>query len=121
VFIENLSHLTNLTQLSIEDNGISSLRGFESLLNLMELCILSLSYSLLFLTSSDIGNNKISDPKEVINLRNLQKLIIIDLAGNPLCISPNYRLYVIYRLARLKVHSSHGLFKSRSSMALALM
>ena len=51
----------------------------------------------------DIGNNKIADIRDVLNLRNLPKLIILDLAGNPLCISPNYRLYVIYRLSRLKV------------------
>lgn len=36
-------------------------------------------------------------------LKSLPKLIILDLAGNPVCANPDYRLYTLFRVKRLKV------------------
>eukprot|EP00959_Pyramimonas_sp_CCMP1952_P177809 3716235-Pyramimonas_sp.AAC.1 len=52
-----------------------------------------------------IGNNHVCEMREVQQLRDLPKLIILDLLGNPLCQSQDYRLYVIYHLRKLKVRS----------------
>ena len=68
--LQNLDELQKLTQLSIEDNEISSLKGISVLTNLMELYI---------------GNNKISSLKEVLHLRSLKRLIILDVSGNDIC------------------------------------
>ncbi|GFR51283.1 hypothetical protein Agub_g13641 [Astrephomene gubernaculifera] len=67
--LEALTGLTGLVQLSVEDNELASLSGVERLTNLMEL------YA---------GNNRITELREVQRLRDMPKLIILDLAGNPL-------------------------------------
>lgn len=83
-----LESLTRLVQLSVEDNQLTSFAGLSSLRNLMEL------YA---------GNNRVRGPKELLKLKDLPKLIILDLCGNPVCAAPRYRLYTIYHLRRLKV------------------
>lgn len=60
----------NLTQLSLENNEISRLDGLEEMQCLMELYV---------------GNNLISDVKETIKLKELQRLIILDISGNIMC------------------------------------
>mmetsp|Transcript_24462 Transcript_24462/g.61912 ORF Transcript_24462/g.61912 Transcript_24462/m.61912 type:complete len:537 (-) Transcript_24462:1523-3133(-) len=92
--IENLDGLNLVTQLSLEDNEISSLAGLSKLTNLMELYI---------------GNNKIAQRKEVQQLKEMPKLIILDLLGNPLCEDPEYRHYSIYHLKHLKVLDGKGI------------
>jgi hypothetical protein len=86
--IENLDVLENLTQLSLEDNEITSLRGLASAKKLMELYI---------------GNNKIENLKEIQHLKSLPKLTILDMTGNEVTRMPEYRLYVVYYLRRVKV------------------
>lgn len=78
----------NLVMLSIEDNEIQSLSALSGLYQLMELYI---------------ANNKIKLIKEILHLRRLSKLIILDLSGNPLTKDPTYRVYLIYQLRVLKV------------------
>lgn len=56
-----------MTQLSLENNEISRLDGLEDLQCLMELYV---------------GNNLINDVKETIKLKDLQRLIILDISGN---------------------------------------
>ena len=64
--IENIDQLENLIQLSLEDNEIISIANMNSFLtslkNLMELYL---------------GNNRISEFKEMKLLKNLSKLIIL--------------------------------------------
>ena len=86
--LHNLEPLTHLTQLSLENNMISSLAGLAHLSSLMELYI---------------GNNEVHELPEVDHLKSLPKLIIVDLSGNQLCNAPNYRLYTLFRIRRLKV------------------
>jgi Leucine-rich repeat (LRR) protein len=50
-----------------------------------------------------IGNNLMDELKEVLNLKLLPKLIILDLSGNSLCKEGNYRVYCIFHLRKLKV------------------
>ena len=86
--IEGLDHLMNLTQLSLEDNELFTLGGIGRIVNLMELYI---------------GNNKIKDIKEIHHLKENGKLIILDLSGNSMTKEPDYRLYSIFHLKKLKV------------------
>lgn len=86
--IERLDMLENLTQLSLEENQITSLRGLGSALKLMELYI---------------GSNRIEILKEIQHLKTLPKLTILDLSGNDITRLPDYRLYAVYYLRRVKV------------------
>ena len=56
-----------------------------------------------------IGNNRIVVLKEVQQLKELPKLIILDLLGNPLCESEDYRSYTVYQLRKLKVLDGVGI------------
>lgn len=72
----------------MEDNEISILDGLDSLQTLMELYL---------------GNNLINDIKEITKLKNLGRLIILDISGNNLSRDTNYRIYCIFHLRKLKV------------------
>lgn len=74
--------------LSLEFNKITSLVGFPDLKNLLELYL---------------SHNLIKDIKEIVQLSELQKLIILDLSSNECSINPSYRVSVIYNLRKLKV------------------
>lgn len=50
-----------------------------------------------------LGNNQIDEIKEIICLRELQRLIILDISGNNLIKEENYRIYCIFHLRRLRV------------------
>ena len=52
-----------------------------------------------------LGNNLISDVKETIKLKDLQRLIILDISGNLMSSSfgNNYRIYCIFHLRKLRV------------------
>ena len=73
--------MPNLTQLSLEDNQISHLTGLMDLLNLMELYI---------------GNNKLLSQNEIQVLRINEKLIILDISGNPMSRTKDIREYIIF-------------------------
>lgn len=86
-----LSQLTCLTQLSLEDNCISTLAGLGQLTSLMELYL---------------GNNQIAVLREINSLKMLPRLIILDLIGNPIVETDEYRLYTVFHLRKLKVLDS---------------
>lgn len=54
---------------------------------------------------SPAGNNRLQEMREVQRLRELPKIIILDLSGNPCSqVAPlDYRLYVIFNVRKLKV------------------
>lgn len=83
-----LSRLPRLSQLSLEDNYIDSFDTFASLHEVMELYL---------------SNNLIEELRSVLMLKQLPKLIVLDLSGNDLCLVPDYRCYVVFHLRRLKV------------------
>ncbi|RHY83123.1 hypothetical protein DYB35_010700, partial [Aphanomyces astaci] len=91
MYIDGLGMCTRMEELellSLEDNEITSLQGLTHLVRLMELYI---------------GNNHISNLKEILHLKSLPKLIIVDFSGNGLCADDEYQLYTIYNLRRVKV------------------
>jgi len=100
--IEGLEALGNLAQLSLEDNEISSLNGLGQVSSLMELYI---------------GNNRIAQVKEVQQLKGLPKLIILDLSGNTLCETADYRPYTVYQLRKLKVLDGLGIEMGEQNLA----
>mmetsp|Transcript_23574 Transcript_23574/g.20475 ORF Transcript_23574/g.20475 Transcript_23574/m.20475 type:complete len:386 (-) Transcript_23574:132-1289(-) len=50
-----------------------------------------------------LGNNHISDIKQVKFLGDLPKTIILDISGNPMTKEPNYRIFILYNMKKLKV------------------
>lgn len=86
--LDGLEKCEMLTQVSLEDNKLTSLNGLQHLKNLMELYV---------------GNNFIESLKEIQHLKNLNKLIILDMSGNPMANDESARSYVIFSLKKLKV------------------
>jgi Leucine-rich repeat (LRR) protein len=64
-----------------------------------------------------IGNNAITESKEINSLKNMQKLIILDLSGNPFSKDPNYRIYSLFVLKRLKVLDGISVEASEQQLA----
>jgi hypothetical protein len=52
-----------------------------------------------------IGNNRVGGTKQVLILKHLPKLIIVDLSGNPVCGDAEYRGYTLFLLRKLKVRN----------------
>ena len=52
-----------------------------------------------------VANNRLCELREIQRLRELPKMIILDLAGNPCTavLPEDYRLFVIYNVRKLKV------------------
>ena len=50
-----------------------------------------------------IGNNLLNNSKEINSFKSLQKLIILDLSGNPFAKDNTYRVYTLFILKKLKV------------------
>lgn len=79
--------------MSLEDNEIEHLENLDNLQNLMELYI---------------GNNVITNQREICSFKSLPKLIILDIQGNPLCAERTFRVYAIFHLKKLKVLDGHS-------------
>ena len=100
--IDGIANCVNLMQLSLEDNCIILLKDFPDLKSLMEVYL---------------GNNNISNNKEINNLKHLQKLIILDLSGNPVARDPNYRVYTLFIITKLKVLDGISIEAQEQQMA----
>ncbi|KAJ3337839.1 hypothetical protein HDU91_001371, partial [Kappamyces sp. JEL0680] len=92
VNIENAS-FKSLTFLSLEKNQFKSLRPFSKISSLFELYV---------------GDNNIAHSFTTFPLKELPRLIILDLTGNPVCKLPNFRLFTIFHLNRLKILNGNG-------------
>jgi Leucine-rich repeat (LRR) protein len=83
-----VNNLQQLSFLSLENNQLTCLGGISILTSLTELYL---------------GNNNISNIREIFYLKNLSQLVILDLYGNPVVgATDNYRLFIIYHLKTLK-------------------
>jgi Leucine-rich repeat (LRR) protein len=67
-----------------------------------------------------IGNNKLSYQREIQNLRVHQKLIILDISGNPMSRQPGIREFTIFQLKKLKVLDGIGIEPNETKSAKAM-
>jgi len=100
--IVNLGHLTNLTWLDLSFNKIRKIQGLESLVNLQDLTLYSnkISYveglgTLKKLQCLSLGNNRIDSLEQIINLRGIRTMKMLNLAGNPICAEPEYKMVTL--------------------------
>ncbi|KAJ3213041.1 Leucine-rich repeat-containing protein 9 [Clydaea vesicula] len=78
----------SLVFLSLEGNRIKSLKEFAHNHTLMELYV---------------ANNEIKDLFSIFPLKEIQRLIILDLTGNEITKCKDYRLFLIFHLSKLKI------------------
>lgn len=57
----------------------------------------------------DVGDNSIVHAFTSFPLKELPRLIILDLSGNPVCRVPNFRYFTIFHLSRLKILNGAGI------------
>ena len=86
--ISIISKMKKLTILSLSSNNISDLSPLESCINLRELYL---------------RNNNISSFQEITHLKNLLKLKILWLEGNPISDDPFYRYKVLQILPQVSI------------------
>ncbi|GFN97682.1 leucine-rich repeat-containing protein 9 [Plakobranchus ocellatus] len=99
----SLSQMTQLSSLSLESNCLSSIAGLQRNTALVELYI---------------GNNNISNIREVFMLKSLPSLVILDMFGNPMVSEvENYRMFVIYHLRSLKALDGSAIEAQEGNMA----
>ncbi|KAJ3411055.1 Leucine-rich repeat-containing protein 9 [Chytridiales sp. JEL 0842] len=92
--VDMAGNFKSLMLLSLENNLIKNLKPFAKLTSVMELYI---------------GNNYINDLYSIFPLKELPRLIILDLTGNTVCQTTNYRLFTIFHLSRLKILDGSGI------------
>lgn len=51
------------------------------------------------------ANNQLTDIRELFHIRDLPKLMVVDLSGNSLCQGHDYRTYTIFSMRKLKVRT----------------
>ncbi|KAJ3035656.1 Leucine-rich repeat-containing protein 9 [Rhizophlyctis rosea] len=100
--VANATPFRSLMLLSLENNFLRSVKCFVKLGSLMELYI---------------GNNYIADLLSIFPLKELPRLIILDLTGNAVCQLLNYRLFTIFHLARLKILDGAGISPKEQTSA----
>ncbi|PNW72167.1 hypothetical protein CHLRE_16g679600v5 [Chlamydomonas reinhardtii] len=111
--IENLGATQNqFDSIDLSDNAIVRVDGFPKLLRLKQLLLNNNRVARIargleeFIPSLEtliLTNNRINNLQDIDPLATLSKLEHLSLHGNPVMTKPNYRLYVISKLPRLKV------------------
>ena len=86
--VQEIANMECLRGLSLDDNFVDTLDLLAGLTGLVELYV---------------SNNLVESIRSILVLKALPKLIILDLAGNPLSHESDYHLYAVYHLSRLKV------------------
>ncbi|GBG31896.1 Dynein regulatory complex subunit 3 [Hondaea fermentalgiana] len=107
--IENLGHLVTLRWLDLSFNNISCIKGLETLTELQDLSLYANNIESLEnlekctkLECLSVGSNKINKLENLLYLRQFKKLRLVTLEGNPVCNDPEYRMFVLAYLDRLK-------------------
>jgi Leucine-rich repeat (LRR) protein len=86
----------------LESNEIKSIRPLAKATSLLELYL---------------GDNLISHTFTTFPLKELPRLIILDLSGNPVCKISNFRLFTVFHLNRLKILNGNGISAKDQSQA----
>ncbi|KAJ3265551.1 Leucine-rich repeat-containing protein 9 [Chytriomyces hyalinus] len=100
--VECAANFTSLMLFSLENNLIRSLKPFAKMSSLMEFYI---------------GNNCIGDLYNIFPLKELPRLIILDVTGNNVCQQPHYRMFTIFHLSRLKILDGSSITQKEQSSA----
>lgn len=111
--IENLGATQDqYDTINFNDNDIQKLEGFPLLKRLKSIYISNnrvsriaprFGQNLPSLDTLIMSFNKIESLQELDNLSDLKNLRVISLEKNPVASKPNYRLYLIYKLPRIKL------------------
>lgn len=108
--IDSLSRLPNLTRLDVSNNVISNVSNAASFKALAYLSLegnkitnLKCFVNNQTLMELYIGNNCVIDLQSVFPLKEVHRLIILDLAGNSIFRIKDYRAFAIFHLPRLKI------------------
>ncbi|CAG9466392.1 unnamed protein product [Pedinophyceae sp. YPF-701] len=106
--IEGLGHLVNLTWLDLSFNNIKCIEGLENLVNLTDLSLsnnrietIEGMETLTQLHVLSLGNNLVTSLEGVMYLRQFRRLRMVNLLGNPIASSPEYRPYVLSHIKDL--------------------
>jgi Leucine-rich repeat (LRR) protein len=99
--IEN-ANFRNLMCLNLESNEIKSIRPLAKTTTLLELYL---------------GDNLIHHSFSLFPLKELPRLIILDLSGNAVCKASNFRLFTIFHLNRLKILNGNGITSKDQAQA----
>lgn len=96
--INNLSHLINLKWLDLSFNRITKIEGLDQLYNLEDLSLYSNKIksveglnSCTKLKCLSLGKNDISELSDLVSIKQLHSLRMLTLANNPLCRINNYK------------------------------
>ena len=111
--IQNLSATNDqFACINLTDNSISEINYLPQLKNLKTLMLINNRISKIekdfaincpFLTNLVLTNNKISDFEQIDNIASCQSLEKLYLLDNVVTKLKNYRLYVIYKLPKLRI------------------
>jgi Leucine-rich repeat (LRR) protein len=97
-----LSQLCELQRLNVDNNHITVLDGLQYCSSLLELCA---------------ANNCVSGTRNAFCLKNLQNFTILDLHGNPVTETENYRLLIIFHLQTLQCLDGIGIEVAECNLA----
>ncbi|KAL7679824.1 putative leucine-rich repeat domain superfamily [Plasmopara halstedii] len=110
--IDGIGHLTHLKWLDLSFNNISAIKGLENLVELTDLSLYNNNISKLENLDTlkklqvydvlSIGNNLLQSTEGLLHLKCLEKLRVLNLSGNPVCTDPEYRLFILAHLEKLK-------------------
>lgn len=107
--IENIGFLKNLTWLDLSFNNITVIEGLDGLTKLTDLTLYNNRIStitnmddLINLQVFSIGNNNLSFLENVSYLSKFAQLRVLNLNGNSISKSPNYRSYILAHIRNLK-------------------
>lgn len=106
--IGNISHLKQLRWLDLSFNKIRKVQGLEELKNLEDLSLYCNKITEIEgfdscpkLQCISLGRNRIDSTDQVIKLRQLRALKMINLAGNPVCKEAEYRMTVLAYVSQI--------------------
>ncbi|XP_074648163.1 dynein regulatory complex subunit 3-like [Tubulanus polymorphus] len=121
--IEGLDKLVNLVWLDLSFNNIESLEGFDKLTRLEDLTLFNNRISkvenlseLKCLQILSLGNNELKELENLVSLRAFKNLKTLNLAGNPICDLPEYKIYTVAHIPWLE-YLDYRLVDENSKMA----
>ncbi|WFD25294.1 U2 snRNP complex subunit [Malassezia nana] len=107
-FLGNFPRMTRLTHLILSNNLVTRIEPL-------------LYKQLPFLETLVLTNNQLSDYRQLVPLRRLQRLRYLCLMGNPIARDKNYRAFLVWRLPALRVLDYRRITERERAVARQLM